>query len=319
MPDASRTVTHEVVVIGGTNVDIKSRSSGPLVAGTSNPGTTHVAPGGVARNVAEVLARLGVRTLLVSAAGDDPLAAAALAPTAAAGVDVAGVRQVPGAVTGSYHAILDEHGDLAVAVSAMATVDAMTVADVLAHAPAITHARCVVLDANLPTDVLVAVLELAAREHVRVAVEPVSVAKATRVAPLLRADRPVALITPNADELAALTGVTDLHDGCASLHARGVVCVSVRLGERGTHVSVDATHVRVPTRPIDVVADVTGAGDAALGGHVWAELHRSAAAAAAARAGNAAALAVLRAGGIALADLDPDHLDALVAEIQEHS
>jgi len=65
----------EVVVIGGINVDIKSRVDAPLVMATSNPGTTTVTAGGVGRNIAESLARLGVRTSLISAVGDDAIAA----------------------------------------------------------------------------------------------------------------------------------------------------------------------------------------------------------------------------------------------------
>ena len=48
-----------VVVVGGANVDVKARSTAALVARTSNPGTVVRTPGGVGRNVAENLARLG--------------------------------------------------------------------------------------------------------------------------------------------------------------------------------------------------------------------------------------------------------------------
>jgi len=48
-----------VLVIGGANLDVLARSSGPLRAHTSNPGTTVRTYGGVGRNVAENLARFG--------------------------------------------------------------------------------------------------------------------------------------------------------------------------------------------------------------------------------------------------------------------
>ena len=48
-----------VVVVGGANMDLKARSAATLVTGTSNPGSTRMSPGGVGRNVAENLARLG--------------------------------------------------------------------------------------------------------------------------------------------------------------------------------------------------------------------------------------------------------------------
>jgi pseudouridine kinase len=50
----------KVVVIGGANVDVKGRASGPYLSGTSNPGRVTVSPGGVGLNIAESLSRLGV-------------------------------------------------------------------------------------------------------------------------------------------------------------------------------------------------------------------------------------------------------------------
>ncbi|MEI8181049.1 PfkB family carbohydrate kinase, partial [Aestuariivirga sp.] len=60
-----------VIVIGGANVDIKGRSRGSFVAGTSNPGEVTVSAGGVGRNIAENLARLGISVSLVTALGQD--------------------------------------------------------------------------------------------------------------------------------------------------------------------------------------------------------------------------------------------------------
>ena len=46
------------LVIGASNLDIKGQTDAHLVAHTSNPGSVQSMPGGVARNVAENLARL---------------------------------------------------------------------------------------------------------------------------------------------------------------------------------------------------------------------------------------------------------------------
>ncbi|MFC6343949.1 winged helix-turn-helix transcriptional regulator [Nocardioides hankookensis] len=50
-----------VVVVGGANMDVKARSRRSVVAATSNPGTAAMSAGGVGRNIAENLARLGTR------------------------------------------------------------------------------------------------------------------------------------------------------------------------------------------------------------------------------------------------------------------
>ena len=63
--------TKYVTVIGGVNVDIVGFPNSPLVAQDSNPGTIRVSFGGVGRNIAENIVKLGVPTKLLSAIGDD--------------------------------------------------------------------------------------------------------------------------------------------------------------------------------------------------------------------------------------------------------
>jgi pseudouridine kinase len=237
-----------VVVVGGANVDVKARTAAPLVAATSNPGTVVRTPGGVGRNVAENLARLGSRVALVSTVGNDPEGDWLLQETALAGVDIEPVLR--GGRTGRYVAVLDDGGDLAVGVSDMAATDAL-LPEVLDH-DLLRSAALVVLDGNLPAGTIDAVLGLG----VRAVVEPVSVAKAERIAPLLRVKRPVFAITPNEAELAALGSVTELH-------RRGVEVVWVRRGAAGSSISTADDLVELDAPWVEPV-DVTGAGDAML-------------------------------------------------------
>ena len=111
-----------VVVIGGANVDIKARSTAPATQQTSNPGHGSMTPGGVARNIAENLARLGTRTHLIAAVGRDALGDSLLAQTSAAGVRLEFVQRSD-RPTGTYTAILDSDGELIVAVADMEVTD----------------------------------------------------------------------------------------------------------------------------------------------------------------------------------------------------
>ena len=60
-----------VAVIGGANIDIHGKSNDTLQERDSNPGQVHTSAGGVARNIAENLARLGVDCRLITAVGKD--------------------------------------------------------------------------------------------------------------------------------------------------------------------------------------------------------------------------------------------------------
>lgn len=265
-----------VVVVGGANVDIKARSTGRVRPTTSNPGWASMTPGGVGRNVAENLARLGVRTFLVSAIGRDALGDGLLSQTIAAGVRCDYVQRTELA-TGTYTAVLDCDGELVVAVSDMAAVDALGAGTVNHARDVITTAGLLVLDGNLGVSALTHAGDLAATAQVRTILEPVSVPKAALIASCISVERPLYAVTPNRDELAALTALptrTDkqLQKATHSLHERGVEHVWVRLGARGSLLSTASSGTSWLQATATTVEDVTGAGDAMLAGFCYAVL-----------------------------------------------
>lgn len=310
-----------VVVAGGANLDIKCRTAAAAIPGTSNPGSITTAVGGVGRNVAETLARLGVATQLLSVVGEDEAGDRILRETAEAGVDLSLVLRSSGP-TGVYTAVLDAGGDLVVAVSAMDAMADLTPARIAARAATLARAALIVADANLPAETLLAVAETAAASGVRCVLEPVSVPKAGRFAAILERRLPVFLITPNRDELAALTGRSlasdaDLAAAAEHLHVRGVEHLAVGLGARGAFVSTAGAPARRAFVPpmARCAADVTGGGDAALAATVWALLQGHDLTTAA-RAGQAAAGLAVSALGSTAATLDAAALTAALTPAQ---
>jgi pseudouridine kinase len=284
-----RAETGSVLVVGGAVLDTKVRTAVPPVLGTSNPGTASATVGGVGRNIAENLARLGRPTVLVAAVGDDPAGDTVVQRTSAAGVECRHVVLSPHP-TGTYAAVLDERGDLHIAVADMRATDELAVADLAVVPSLLGGADALVVDANLDATVIRWLLSAAQDAGVRSVFEPVSVAKATAAAPVLDGSVRVHTITPNVDELAALVGhpVDDTMDAVRTaadeLHDRGVVHVWVRRGTRGSLLSMatpsdaDGPHgsraVLVGAPEVEV-ADVTGAGDSMTAGYVHALLDGS--------------------------------------------
>lgn len=303
-----------VAVVGGANMDLKARTLAAAVPATSNPGVTAQAAGGVARNVAENLARLGVNTALISAVGQDALGDALLRDTNAAGVDVGGVLRVPGQATGTYTAVLDASGELLIAVAAMQVVDSLTPAALRGQRSALRGAAWVVADGNLPQDTLRALLALAAEAGARVVFEPVSVPKAVRLLPALAAGLAPYAVTPNVAELGALVGreVPDqpeaLREAALELHSRGTPLVWVRRGGQGSLLSTPAQAHELPALPARVT-DVTGAGDAMLGAFL-AGLVSGASPLEAARLGHAAAALTVESSFTVVPDLSLEKLHA---------
>lgn len=267
-----------VVVVGGANVDIKVRTFEQAIPATSNPGVMSQAHGGVGRNVAENLGRLGVDTTLITAVGQDDLGDAMLRDTAEAGVDVHHVLRVPGETTGTYTAVLDSSGDLLVAVAAMQVLESLDEASLRRRRAAFQGAGWVVADGNLSVPALAEVLTQAAAVGAKVVYEPVSVPKAAHLLAAMEAGLPPYAVTPNADELSVLVGRTvkdnkrEIRAAATELHARGIELVWVSRGRKGSLLSTPEKMHALTSLPATVV-DVTGAGDSMLGAFLAALVH----------------------------------------------
>lgn len=284
--------TASAVVIGGANIDHKSQTLAAPVFGTSNPGHSRTSSGGVGRNVAENLARMGVRTRLITSIGVDADGDRLARETAGAGVDLRHSLRTA-RPTGRYTAVLDSSGDMVIAVSAMEAIEDITIELIDRCAAEIASAGILVLDCNIPEAALVRAGAIARDSGVPIVADPVSTPKAGRIRALLAARIPVHTMTPNRDELAALaaalTGASPTTRGpagapstdpdpdaaAALLHDAGVANVWVRLGSEGSYFSAaEGTRMRaefLAAYPSTLV-DVTGAGDAMLAGYVAALL-----------------------------------------------
>ncbi|MBC7277678.1 MAG: carbohydrate kinase family protein [Nocardioides sp.] len=258
----------DIVVIGGSNMDLHARANEQVVMGSSMSGSAGISPGGVGRNVAENLARLGDSVALVSVVGDDPIGDEVISYTEDVGVDCTYVRRRADVRTGTYNAVLDSSGELVVAVADMAATDEFSPLVVEAARDLIKGARGVLVEGNIPVRTADMAIDLAREFDVPVGFDPVSVQKAKRARELIRADRELYLVTPNQAELAALTDLpadsdAEIEKAVHSLHDRGVGVVWVRLGARGSVISYNDVYQELPSVPTDVI-DVTGAGDAML-------------------------------------------------------
>ena len=264
-----------VLVVGAAGLDTKGRALGPLQPNTSNPGSIRISVGGVARNVAENLARLGEHVVLLSAVGADRSGQRVRQQAAEAGVDVSHLLESPDHHTGAYLAVYDQNGNLAVSIDDMAALSLITPRVIYDHRRLIRDAAMVVMDANLSPAAIRSLLRQAAKYGVPVSADPTSVSLAERLKPHLRQLFMVTPDLPEAEILCERSLANTRDQGIAAakqLVAMGVEIAIVTLAELGVCYATPEVSGHVPAVKTEVV-DRTGAGDALTAGVVFGLLN----------------------------------------------
>ncbi|MFI3245380.1 MAG: PfkB family carbohydrate kinase [Ferrimonas sp.] len=254
------------MVIGGANMDLSGRADSKLQLGDSTPGCFSCSAGGVGRNIADNLARLGSSVEFISVMGDDNWGEQLLCSCQSVGIGVSHCLTIPGANSSSYLSILDQDGEMQLALSDMALLTRLD-ADVLAtRYDVIQQAQVLVVDANLSQDALTYLFHKHGNKPFFV--DPVSATKAKKIKPFLSK---IHTLKPNRLEAEALTGMTISDDPAtveavlAELHRLGVQRVLLSLGAKGA-VASDGHGIRFISAAATQVNNVTGAGDALMAG-----------------------------------------------------
>ena len=303
----------QLLCIGAANRDRKLRTTGPARLASSNPAAQVESAGGVARNIAENLARLGLPVQLLTAVGQDPAGQALLAEAAALGIRTQGSLQLAEVPTGSYTAVLDAQGDLIIGLAQMQACEALDPTFLQSTLALRRSARWTVLDLNLPAPTVAALLAEAAAAQRPLAAVAASVPKMDRLPQDLRG---LALLLLNRDELAACTGLT-LDDDAAldvawtQLQARGLqrLVLTQGGGDVACASAGEPLH-RVPAQPVPDIVEVTGAGDAFSAGVVAGLLRAPDDLPAACRLGQRLAALTLQSAATVSPLLSPALLDA---------
>ncbi len=253
-----------VYVIGGVNMDISGTPDGELRPGDSNPGRVILSPGGVGRNIAENLRRLGRRVSLVTVLGNDASAEVIQEHCRNVGIDLSMSFTDLLGRTSTYVCLNEQNGDLHAAVSDMSVCDQLTPEKLEPLLPKLNRGSMVIADANLPEKTLA---WIAGHVEAPVAADPVSAAKALRLRPLLSR---LVFLKPNLREAELLAGFEPGTSGSLSriadaLHALGVRRVFLSLGGQGVWADDGKEGQLIPCAPGSIV-NTSGCGDAFVAG-----------------------------------------------------
>lgn len=262
--DASELDGH-ILVIGASGIDLVGRSHAALQLGTSNPGSLRISPGGVARNVAENLARLGAETTLITVLGDDEQGESIRQQAREVGIQIDPVLADEHAKTGAYLAVLDESGGFQLGLDDMGIIGHLNPKAIRARAHHFEGALAIVVDANLPPRTLASVIRMAQRFRIPVAADPTSRSLAERIRPHFS---DLWILSPNQAEAEILSGLTIADESDAAEAARkfvsaGVSTALITRAEFGVSYATSEVSGQVPAVQTEI-SDPTGAGDALL-------------------------------------------------------
>ena len=250
-----------VLCIGGAAVDRKYRALDAIRPGTSNPVHSERSFGGVARNVAENIARLGVTVSLASILGKDENGRALLDDLERLGIGTQFMSFSDEHATAEYVAVLQRDGELALGLANMTIFDGLTPA-LLRKAEPDFRTAWIFADCNLPSKTLHALVDITRRQSITLAIDAVSTPKVER---LPRDLTGVGLLFLNLDEARAYLGEAEAspEEATERLRARGAERVILTLGEAGLVVT-DRSGVHAIDAIDAKIMDATGAGDALI-------------------------------------------------------
>jgi pseudouridine kinase len=259
LPDAP------VLVIGAASIDFVGRLKTDLRTGTSNPAQILGSYGGVARNIAENLARLGQPATLLAAVGEDQIGDQLLKVTAQSGVNVDNVIRSSLHPTGSYMGVLNVTGELQLALDDMRVVSLLSPDYIRQHERLFQNASVVVVDANLPRETLRTIFSLARKAKLPVCADPTSTTLAGKLLPYLNR---IHLLTPNSAEAGKLTGkvfkavqTREAIQAAKQLVSDGARMVIIAMAAFGVCYATSETSGYIQAIRTEIV-DPTGAGDA---------------------------------------------------------
>lgn len=259
--------TPYILVIGASIIDITGFSAVKYRSHNSNPGCIKVSMGGVCRNIAETIARLGVETKFISVLGDDDHGRSILEHSRQIGYDMTNSLFLYHASTPTYLAILNEKGEMVSAIVDMWSLTQMNASLIDTKADIIKNASFTFVDANNP-NLLEHILKTY-HGQTKFVLDPISAVKAESVKHLMPYFHTV---KPNRFEAEAILGYS-LDSNQALLKASedfldwGITNVFISLDENGIFYATKHSRGILVAKGTTVV-NVTGAGDsfvAALG------------------------------------------------------
>lgn len=254
-----------ILVFGASVVDMFGFCNSSYKACDSIPGKIKISFGGVSRNIAENMARVGVKTKFISILGNDEIGRSMLDHSLQIGYDMRNSLILEGKSTPTYMAILDQTGEMVSAVADLDGISSMTTDFIDSKAPMIENAAYTFLDADDPINLEYLLTKF--RGKTKFILDPISSTKADKVKHLIKYFH---TIKPNRVEAEVLSGMKintreDLEKVGKYFLSLGIKNVFISLDADGIYYTNGLESGTLKATGV-TVKNVTGAGDSFVAG-----------------------------------------------------
>ena len=265
--------TSKVTILGASIIDLIGFSKEKLLFKDSNIGSIETILGGVGRNIAENIKRLGFDVEFLSVFATDEFSKTLINSCNDLGISIEHSLTRPESTSPLYVAIMNHFNDLALGLSAMDIYNDIPDSFILDNLDVIAQNEYCVLETNLPTSILKLVTEKL--PDVRFALETVTAKKALRAKSIL--DR-LYILKCNALEGELLSGMeveyeSDYEKMVEYFLNLGVKKVFITLGSDGVAYG-DENEIYISKNNIISPVNTNGAGDAFMAGILYGELKK---------------------------------------------
>lgn len=254
-----------ILVFGASVVDIFGFTYNSYKSHDSNPGRVKMSFGGVSRNIAENMARVGVNTKFISILGDDETGRSMLEHSEMIGYDMNDSLILKNGRTPTYMAILDEKGEMVSAVADMESISEMNPSFIDSKSSLIEGAKYTFLDADDPVNLKYLLEKFSGKTNF--ILDPVSAKKADKIKDLIHYFH---TIKPNRIEAEVLCGFEinsdeDMIRAGEYFLSLGIKQVFISLDAEGIYYTNGTESGKVKALNPSV-KNVTGAGDSFVAG-----------------------------------------------------
>ena len=263
----------KITIIGAANIDLIGYPKEKLIYKDANIGTLETILGGVGRNIAENLSRLGFKVEFLSVFGKDDFSKKIIESCIELDISTKYCTFNENCSTSVFMAILDNQNDLALGLTAMNIFNDIPDSFILNNLNIIGQNDYCVLETNLPTRILELVTNELPNTHF--ALDAVSGKKALKAKTILNK---ITILKCNLLEAELLSGIkvnneSGYRDLIMHFIDLGVKKVFISLGKNGVVYGDTKGFYKID---IDFIKPVNtiGAGDSFMAGLLYGELQK---------------------------------------------